>query len=95
MQVVESDVIGASAGVLAALQRTARPAANRDVAWIATASMTLDLCVLVHELLNSARGVVACIADAGWKRSGKLRLPQNMAKVRLNTSVTCENSTVG
>ncbi len=75
-------MIGATAGVLAALQRPAQKVA--DVAWIATASMTLDLSVRLLELLNAARRLPDAnisVIDAGWQRSSKLRLPQNMAKV--------------
>jgi len=82
VQVAESDLIGALAGALAAVQRTAGRADH--VSWNATAMMSLDICVGVHRLLNAARwlpDVDASAVDAGWQRSGKLRLPQNMAKV--------------
>ena len=93
-QIVESDLIGASAGVLAALQCNARQ--STDVAWVTTAMMTLDVCVRTLEFLAAARWLPhadATVADVGWMRCGKLRLPQNLAKVRQCPSAAAVHAT--
>ena len=81
MQIVEGDLIGALAGAMAALLR-ARP---NGAAWMMIAVNTLDLFNNVLILLEAAAelsGLNAPVAEAGWKRCGEVRLPQNMAKVR-------------
>jgi len=80
VQIVEGDLIGASAGAMAALLH-ARP---NGAAWMLIAMNTLDLFASVLILLEAAAdmsGLDAPVADDGWKRCGEVRLPQNMAKV--------------
>ncbi len=82
-QVVEIDLIGASAGAVAALLL----AHADDTTWMQSASLTLNLYVRLHELLASLRlrrdaAALAPEADAAWKRCQEVRLPQNMIAVR-------------
>ena len=77
---MEGDLIGASVGAMAALLR----APPNGAAWTMIAMNTLDLFTNVLILLAAAAelsGLIAPVADAGWKRCGEVQLPQNMAKV--------------
>ena len=80
-QIADSDLIGASAGAMAALLR-ARP---NGATWKDIAELILNLFSTVIILLEAAPslpGFDAAVVDAGWERCGKVRLPQNIAKVR-------------
>ncbi len=70
-------------GALAAYQRAGK-AVHRDP-WLGPLLMTLDMFMRAVSLLNVARTVPDMdvdVIDAGWKRCGEVRLPQNVAAVR-------------
>ena len=81
-QIVDSELIGASVGALAAYRR-----AGKDVhrnPWLGPLLMTLDVFLRIGTLLDVARSLSdmdASVIDAGWKRCGEVRLPQNAAEV--------------
>jgi len=85
LQINDSDLIGASAGAMAALKRAASD--TNSAVWLIPAVLVVDVYASVHSMLHSARGLPSmdpAIPDASWKRSWEVRLPQNMAAVRPN-----------
>ena len=81
MQIVDSDLIGVSAGALAALLRGQ---CDRDP-WKDIAMLALDVSTSVLVLLEAAPSLQsfdAAVVDAGWKGCGEVRLPENVARVR-------------
>ena len=82
LQCLDGDLIGATAGAMAALRRA--PAVV-DAPWLQYALLTLDTFTFVPMLLDAARslpGIDASVADAVWKRCREVQLPQNLIKVR-------------
>ena len=80
---MDSDLIGASVGALAAYRRAGK-AVYRD-AWLGPLMIALGVFMRIVSLLNVARTVPevdASVIDAGWKRCGEVRLQQNVALVR-------------
>ncbi len=81
LQVVSSDLISASVGIVAALLR----APADGVMWLKAAMLTVDVFARVLLLLDAASALPeldAAVVNAGWKRCREVRLPQNLAKVR-------------
>ncbi len=85
LQINDSDLIGASAGAMAALKRAATDA--KSTVRLKAAVLIFDVYASIHSMLHSARGLPGidpAILDASWKRSCEVRLPQNLAVVRPN-----------
>ena len=76
------DLIGASAGAVAALLD---PPARKACTWLRIAYVVLDVFTRVLMLLDAASSLPdldATIVDAGWKRCREVALPQSITKVR-------------
>jgi len=79
-QIVDADLIGATADASAALL-SVQPS---DSSWLSTAQPVLDIIAYVLTMLEAAsviRDLDNAVVNAGWRRCREVRLPQNLLKV--------------